>query len=398
MKFMDDSMETDVFSRDDMTKSGACNRKITSIVLNNFKNDSRVIKTCRSLLAQGFRTRVVALHDTDLPEFETMEGFEVHRVKLTTSNWPRNKIIQALKYLEFSWRVLFRYNDYDVYHCNDLHTLPVGAMLKLFSRRPVKIVYDAHEYETETDDVGEFERSIRRILEKMLIRFVDGMITVSDSIANEYVRLYGVEKPTLILNIPSYSEAQKTDYLRRNLNIPGDRKIFLYQGGLARGRGINVLLDAFDDPKLDHAVIVFMGYGPLEDEIKSRAKSSEQIYFHDAVPPGEVHLYTASADVGISTIENTCLSYYYCLPNKLFEYAMAEIPVIVSNLYEMEKIVKAYEIGVVAPDNTVDGIRQALREIESLDMEKFKSKVAEFKREFNWEAQEPALVKLYAGL
>lgn len=372
--------------------------KVTSIVLNKFKNDSRVIKTCRSLVNSGYETRVIALHDDSLPEFEIMEGFSVHRVRLTTIHWPRKKIVQAIKYLEFSFRVLIRYRGHDIYHCNDLHTLPVGVLIKWLSKKEVRLVYDAHEYETETDDVNALEKFFRKQMERFLVRFADKMITVSDSIASEYARLYGIDKPAIVLNTPLFSNVIKSDNLRRDLEVPANQTIFLYQGGLAHGRGIDVLLNAFDSADMADKAIVFMGYGPMEPEIKAKAQKCNNIYFREAVAPAEVILHTSSADVGISTIENTCLSYYYCLPNKLFEYAMAEIPVIVSNLAEMKKIVNQYGLGVVAQENSVVGIRQAINEMQNFDLEKFVENVKEFKSVYNWETQEQSLLKIYSSL
>jgi glycosyltransferase involved in cell wall biosynthesis len=373
-------------------------KTVTNVVLNNFKNDSRVLKISRTLAKNGFLVRVVALHEEPLLENEKMEGFDVHRVKLFTRSWSRKRIIQLFKYLEFTLRVLIKFNDHDIYHCNDLQTLPVGILLKIFSFRKVKIVYDAHEYETEVNGLGRLEQVLRRWLERALIRFVDKTITVSDSIAEEYVRLYGIEKPEIILNIPSLSSEIKHDLFRQNLGISANTEIYLYQGNLSPGRGIRVLLDVFDKIMGAGRAIVFMGYGDLEKEIQARAKNSGSIYYHDAVSADQIPQFTSSADIGISTIENTCLSYYYCLPNKLFEYLMAEIPVIVSNLPEMGKLVREYGLGVVANENSVAGINQALDDMDRFDRAAFFKAIGPFKSRYNWEAQEETLVSVYANI
>lgn len=374
------------------------NHRITNIVLNDFTNDSRVLKMSRSLAGNGFDVRVIALHDGDLPTIESFDGFKVHRLKLWSRVLPRKRIFHVIKYLEFNLRVLLMFRGSDAYHCNDLHTLPVGFLLKLFSFGRTRIVYDAHEYECEANGVGKIERKLRKLLEGSLIGFADRVITVSDSIANEYVRLYSIEKPQVVLNIPMLTNVQGQDLFRNHLNIGTDKKIFLYQGGLTPGRGIEVLLDAFDREDQARQVLVVMGYGPLEQEIKMRAAHSSCIYFHPAVAHDDIPNYTSSADVGISTIENTCLSYYYCLPNKLFEYLMAEIPVIVSNMFEMKKIVEQYGVGVVAEENSPEGIRMAVSKMDSFDSDSFATSVKHFNQLFNWQSQEKALISLYHNL
>jgi glycosyltransferase involved in cell wall biosynthesis len=141
-----------------------------------------------------------------------------------------------------------------------------------------------------------------------------------------------------------------------------------------------------------------MGYGELEKEIKEVAKEYNNIYFHPAVSPDILLEFTSSADFGISTIEDSCLSYRYCLPNKMFEYLMAEIPVIVSNLYELKRLVESNQIGVVAKENTPNGLKDAIQEAIKLNKEKLKTNIKKLKTIYNWENQEKVLLKVYGEL
>ena len=120
-------------------------QKIISIVLNNFKNDSRVLKECISLQNAGYDVKVVALHDEGQKEFERIQNIPVHRIKLRSRGWSKNKIIQLFKYFEFIYRVVKEYKDSDIIHCNDLKALPIGVLIKKFYNKNVKIVYDANE-------------------------------------------------------------------------------------------------------------------------------------------------------------------------------------------------------------------------------------------------------------
>lgn len=374
-------------------------KKITSIVLNNFKNDSRVLKENISLQKAGYEVQVVALHEEPLKEHEEVQNIPVHRVKLKSRGWSKHKAIQLLKYFEFIYKIVKQYKKSDIFHCNDLNSLPIGVIIKKFFNRDAKIVYDAHEYEiNDVPNQSQKSIKIKYFIEKFFIKYADKVITVSNAIADEYVKLYSIEKPALVLNTPPYKKIEKKDIFRETLGIKEEQTIFLYQGGLSKGRGIEILLEAFKSIDDENAVIVFMGYGPLESLIQSTSKEYKNIYFHQAVSPEVLLDYTSSADFGISTIEDTCLSYRYCLPNKMFEYLMAEIPVIVSNLYEMKRLVEANKIGTVAKENTPNGLKVAIEEAVMLDKEELKTNIQKLKTIYNWEEQEKVLLKLYKDL
>lgn len=372
-------------------------KRVVSIVLNNFKNDSRVLKENISLQKAGYDVQVVALHEEPLEEFEAIENIPVHRLKLKSRNWSKNRLIQVLKYLEFIYLVVKKYKRTDIIHCNDLNALPVGVIIKNFFNREVKIVYDAHEYETEINGLKGFQKSLVKKLEKLLIKYADKVITVSDSIANEYVKLYGIEKPALVLNTPPYKKIESRNIFRETLGIKHKQTIFLYQGGLSEGRGIETLLGAFKI--LDNRfVIVFMGYGVLEELVQIASQENSNIYFHKAVSPDILLDYTSSADFGISTIEDTCLSYRYCLPNKMFEYTMAELPVIASNLYEMKRLVEAEKIGIVAEENSSEGLKKVIKKALLLDRKELLRNIKKAKSYYHWQEQEKVLLKVYKNL
>jgi len=374
--------------------------KVVSIVLNNFKNDSRVLKTNISLQNAGYNVQIVALFEDGIQEFETVQNIPVHRVKLKSKNWSKNKLVQLIKYFEFLYRTVKKYKNNDIFHCNDLNTLPIGVIVKKFFNKKIKIVYDAHEYETEIGGLTGLRKRMIKKLERFLIAYVDETITVSNAIADEYVKLYNIVKPALVLNTPLYKELIKKDIFRETLNISQDKTIFLYQGGLSSGRGIEILLEAFKlmDNYENNSVIVFMGYGVLEEVIKQAENNYDNIYFHDAVSPNVLLEYTSSADFGILFYENSCLNHYYCSPNKMFEYIMAEIPVIASNLYEMKRLVENNNIGVVAKQNTPQGLQEAIKQAMKLNKKELQQNIQKVKEIYNWEEQEKVLINVYTEL
>ncbi len=371
---------------------------VCSIVLNNFVHDSRVLKECLSLKKAGYNVAVVALLENDLPEHESVQGIAVHRIRLRSREWSKLKIVQAFKYFELVYRVLKQYSRYDVIHCNDIDALPIGVLIKLLTNRRAKIIYDAHEYETEIGGVPAYEKLIVKCLERLLIRHADRVMTVSNAIADEYVRLYGIEKPALVLNTPAYQSIAKKNIFRERFEISAEQRIYLYQGGFSPGRGIEILLETFSQTSLSKHAVVFMGYGSLAELIQEYASQYTNIYHHEAVGSDVLLDYTCSADIGILFYENDGLNNYYCSPNKMFEYIMAELPVIVSNLFEMRKIVEQNEIGVVADNNTVAGLSEAVKKSELLDLESIKLQLMNVKKRYNWEAQEKVLLEVYGSL
>ena len=292
--------------------------------------------------------------------------------------------------------IYIRNQNVDIIHCNDLNTLPIGVIIKKFFNKNIKIVYDAHEYETETYYSKGMRKKISKNIESLLIKYADEIITVSDKIADEYVRLYNIKKPSLILNTPILQEVEKKNFFRTRFNIRESSTIFLYQGALNKGRGIEMILDTF--VSLNNSVIVFMGYGTLESYINDYSKKYSNIFLHESVPFEMLLSYTSSADFGISLIEDSCLSYRYCLPNKMFEYIMVGIPVIVSNLPEMAKIIKKYNIGVISKEYNSKELKNAIIKAHNLNKNNLKKNIDKVKKIYNWQKQEKILLGVYNGL
>ena len=368
--------------------------KVVLLVFNSFVNDSRVLKEAVSLHDNDYEVKIIAHLDKDLNMKEDILGISLVRVSYLDRK-KANKLDKLFAYFQYFVQAVKLSRHSDILHCNDLNTLPIGVIVKVFFNRNVKIVYDAHEYEiNDKPNQSRLSIKLHYVLEKLLIKYADGVITVSNAIADAYAKLYGIKKPALVLNTPVYQEIEKKDIFRERFNIPKEKTVYLYQGGLSRGRGIETLLETFTQVDAQN-IIVFMGYGPLTGMVQEYALKYANIFYHEAVSPDILLDYTCSADFGILFYENSCLNHDYCSPNKMFEYLMAEIPVIVSNLYEMKKIVNEYKIGIVAEDNSVEGLKQAIEGSKALDQEEVQINIKNIKKIYNWEAQEKVLLHLY---
>jgi len=371
--------------------------KVANLVFNPFTNDSRVEKTSKSLAKAGYTVEVIANLDKNLMEKEFKDNYKVVRFSYLDRKTTKSKIKKIKAYLLYLKESIKYVKTFNIIHCNDLNTLPVAFIVKQFLNKNIKVIYDAHEYESEMKNMSPFAKKATKFFENILIKYADKVLTVSDSIANEYSKLYNIEKPKLILNTPPYHSIIKKDLFRKEFNISEKQKICLFQGALTSGRGIELMLEAFESLD-DNMVAVFMGYGPLSDTVQEYAKKNNNIYYHKAVSPDILLDYTSSADFGILFYENNCLNHYYCSPNKLFEYIMAEIAIISSNLYELKRIIEGNKVGVVAKSDTPDGLKESIKEAIKLNPKTLQHNIQKAKEKYNWEEQEKILLKVYKEL
>ena len=283
--------------------------------------------------------------------------------------------------------------------CVNCHSLPVLKLCARLARATgAKLVYDTHELETETNGLGGVRKRLSKIVERALIRRADAVIVVSKSIGEWYANTYGIAEPTLVLNAPARVEVARTQVLRELLGIAADQRIYLYVGVIAPGRGIDSLCAAFASLPAPRPALVFMGEGVLEPLVREHARRCPDIHLAPAVAPSEVLRFTASADVGLCVIENTCLSYEYCMPNKIFEYICAGIPAIASDLPELRRVVAGEGIGVVARDQTAAGIAEAVQRMQLRDFLEFREPLRAAADKYSWSRQVDGLLQVYGKL
>ncbi len=371
------------------------------IIVTPFEHESRVLKQCRVAAEfDGSKPRmVVALWEPGLKQHEVLDdGLSVWRVVLRSRSWPKNLVVQIIKYFEFAFRILARMksSDITVITAHSVSALPVGVALKWFTRAP--LVYDAHELESEANGLSPLRRMFTRRMEGLWIKAANRVVTVCDSIADWYGDAFSIDRPLVIRNVPmrsGSSEASST-VLRDQHGISAHELMYLYQGSLAPGRGIGMLLTIFSKPGMRSHLVV-MGYGELEAQVKEAAAEMPNIHFQPAVPPEKVLYYTSSADIGLCLIENTCLSYYYSLPNKLFEYLLSGLPVLVNDMPEQRRIVEEYNCGWIVPESQAEQ-EKLLVSIDSDQFEARKAGAIRAGASFKWEAEAAKLQALYATL
>jgi glycosyltransferase involved in cell wall biosynthesis len=368
------------------------------INLNSVQFASRVLRETEGLVRDGIvdRVLIVGLYEDGLLQHDDIDAHRtIWRVRLRSKKWPKSFVVQCIKYLEFCWRVTNYASSNHIGQVN-VHAvglLPLGVWLKW--RLGAKLIYDAHELETETNGLYGFRKALSKVVERTLIKFSDLTIVVSGEIERWYRNKYSIDSIVSVLNCPRYRERRTSKLLREEFGISPQRKILLYQGVLCVGRGIEFLLQSFEADIADHYVVVFMGFGELENRIRKKASRSTRIFYKPAVHPDVLLDYTSSSDVGISIIEDVSVSDYYCLPNKMFEYITARVPIVVSNLPEMRKVVNDCKIGAVMESWNSSSLFRALDQLGKMDPEELARNLDEAARIYSWEVQQSTMKNAY---
>ena len=249
-----------------------------------------------------------------------------------------------------------------IVHCHDTMVLPMGLLIKNITK--AKLIYDAHELESDKNGQTKILSKATLFIEKRCWRKIDHLISVSDSIISWYEKNLGVKSNSLILNSPIINKVDSVPnkYFHHLYDIPANKLVFVYLGILGHGRGIDYIIEAFSNENIESHV-VFIGYGEFSNKIKEISIKRTNIHLHHSVPHEEVVSLVKNADVGLCLIENVSLSDYYCLPNKLFEYTFAGLPILASNFPDISAVVEKYNLGKVCAINS-KSINQAVYEME----------------------------------
>ncbi len=353
--------------------------------------DNRVHKVAISLQNMGFEPMLVGRL---LPESQAIDRiYETHRMKLLIRKGP-------LFYFEYNLRLFFFLlnSNVDVLVANDLDTLPANYLASRIKRKP--LVYDSHEYFTEVPElIGRpVVRSIWKWLERQLVPKVNAAYTVCDSIAEVYHDLYKVDFK-VVRNLPVCSATENiTHPMTSSHRMSTSSKIILYQGALNLGRGIEAAIRAM--LYIEGAELWLAGDGDLTAQLKKlveELKLESKVKFLGRLPISKMGEITRQADLGISLEEDLGLNYRFALPNKLFDYIQAGVPVLVSNLPEMKKIVEHYQIGAIAETHQRKDLAEKIKSVlfDSEQNAGWKENLKLAAKELCWEKEEKILREIF---
>ncbi len=300
-----------------------------------------------------------------------------------------------LFYAEYNLRLylFLLFSKTDVLLSNDLDTLPANFCAAKLKNKP--LVYDSHEYFTEVPELIHRPKIqwIWQQVEKKILPRIKYAYTVCNSIATAYEEKYGIQFK-VVRNVPVSGifsgEVEK---------LPGAEKMILYQGALNIGRGLEQVISAMR--YVENARLVIAGNGDIKTQLENQVRKEnlqDKVQFTGRLPLEKLSVLTLQADLGLSIEEDLGLNYRYALPNKLFDYIQAQVPVLVTNLPEMAAIVKRYEIGEITnsldPEILASKINKAL--IDEKARIKWKENLKIAAGELTWEHEEAIIREIFS--
>lgn len=294
----------------------------------------------------------------------------------------------------------------DVVHGMAFMGIPVA--LELGRATGAKVVYDARDIYLEAANLARLPRPARALLarvERRWARRADRVLTVNRPYAEVMAARFGVPLPAIVMNC-SYRYTPADPPARRfheRLGLDPSTRVVLYQGGFSRERGIEQLLEAIGS--VPGAVLVLLGYGPLQVELEARAAdpaTGGRVRVLPAVPPTELLDWVAASDVVAMPIQPSTLNHRLTTPNKLFEALAAGVPVVASDLPGMAGIVRQTGCGLLVDPTDPAAIAAALREIldaPQADRRAWRKRaLAAAHATYNWERQAEVLIDEYTNL
>jgi glycosyltransferase involved in cell wall biosynthesis len=400
------------------------------LVRNAATHDSRVLREAATLQSLGLLPDVIAVVSEDEPRTETVvEGIRITRLdpsspfswissrlrgrsatgtadmpaaptSQTDAPTPRGgplrrfvvRVHRWLRTLDYYRRAiaLVRRERPVLLHCNDYNTMWVGVAARLMGGTAV--VYDAHELWPDRNLRPE-PRWWLLACEALFVRCAHRTITASPGYAEVIARRYHVDPPTVIRNIPDLnaSGAQGDE--------PAAEATFVYVGAVTRNRGIEVSIRALArTPGARLRLLGPAGAAYLADleRLAGAEGVADRVEFAGSVPPGDVVESLRGATAGLALIQPTCLSYELSLPNKLFEYILAGVPILVSDLPVMGAFVAERRVGLLATPDDASDVAAKLAELMRPERNReLRAAVAEAAAELSWDRESGALGATY---
>jgi glycosyltransferase involved in cell wall biosynthesis len=397
------------------------------LVFNTVDDDSRVLREARTLRDLGFDVVVAGVVSAEEQRTEVLlDGLRVVRLTPVESvrrllrldrpagtasaegdgagastvtaraGQPRLAPIRRLVIAIAYWLqgvALVRRVSPALVHVNDYNTMWVGIAAKLL--RGSRLVYDAHEI--WPDRYGRLEwRPWLVACEWLFVRAADATVTVSPGVAEVMARRYHVDPPVVVRNVPdrAIDSPDRPEGLRA-----GEPPLAVYVGLLAPGRGIEETIQALAAvPGLRLRVMgrTSDDYRRQLERLAAEAGVADRVEYRAPVEPAAVTETIAGADMGVTLIQPICLSNELSLPNKLFEYVAAGLPVLASDLPVLGAVVREEGLGEAVPATDVTAIARAMRNLaEPTRNAEARERVRRFAGQVTWEREQQVLESVY---
>ncbi|MCK4921083.1 MAG: glycosyltransferase [Bacteroidales bacterium] len=364
-------------------------KRIYISVINDLVTDQRVQRIAGTLSKSDYLPVLLGRKLRKSPRLR-LEGIVYKRFRLIFNNG-------FLFYAFFNIR-LFLYlitrRGKVILLANDLDTLPANYLASVL--RGWKLIYDSHEYFTEVPELSDrkFVRNFWLQLEKILVPRVNLAYTVNETLAKMYSAKYGL-KFHVIRNVPG-EILKPIDYV-----LPDDfqeMKIILYQGAINKDRGLEGIIKLMS--RLDEIALIIAGDGDILDTLKQLVKDEKlthKVYFTGRLCPQRLRALTQQADLGISLERKSNLNYYYALPNKIFDYIQANVPVVCSGFPEMKRIIDDYNVGMTVKSDNKELLFEILLEAlyNKEKRKEWQENCTLASSVLNWEIEQKRLISIY---
>jgi len=356
-------------------------KRVIISVTNDLVADQRVDKVANSLFNAGFLVLLVGRRSSN-SDYLIQRKYATYRLKVFFRKG-------FLFYLEYNMRLFFflLINKSDILLSNDLDTLFANFLISKIKKK--KLIYDSHELFTELPElIGRtFKKNIWLFMENFFLRRISIAYTVSRSIADYYKDKYGINM-SVISNYPIIHKVNNRGVLK-------NKKLIIYQGAINKDRGIDLMIESmlYVDAELH-----IIGDGDLFTEMKEhvrRLNVGHKVFLKGRVAFYDLFNITKEADLGLSFESDTCLSYRYALPNKIFDYINAEVPILVSDLPEFRRVLGSYQVGAILASRDIKSIAKQINYLLSIPRESWSSELLKAKKEYAWGVQEKKLLSFF---
>lgn len=410
---------------------------VVMLVTSNGLSDPRVVRSMRAARRAGLGVRLVCrAFLRERPERAAPEGVAVHRIGPLLSNFawaqrlkraytnprrpangPRNGRPTAIEpfwmrpwelwilggigwfNLQAVWAV--RRFPAVLYHAHDLDTLPAAVILSRLRKAPV--LFDAHElFSSQFIGASRQFRAILFAMEHWLIRRARKVVTVNPSIAETLAAWHAVPLPAVVMNCPlrlaSGKRADVDDGTRRR-----QAARVIYQGIYTRDRGLEEMIRSAR--WFESAELSLRGYGDLEPRLRALVKAEgleARVHFLPPAEPDRLVESLEGFDIGVVPYRPTTLNNRLCLPNKVFEYLQAGLALALSDLPELQRLIKETAAGELFDPEQPEDIARAINALtrDAVRLAECRTRAQAAGRDrYTWEAQgEPQLLACYREL
>ena len=362
-----------------------------------YRPDPRVFREARALIRHGINVRLIAWdREGGLPVHAEENGVDVTRIGPRCPYRSAGKVISRLPIFWLNALRASRRMGFDIIHCHDFDTLPLGLLISKLRRTPV--IYDAHELYSEMvrKDVGPVADLIWRA-ESWLAKKPEELITVNEKLAEE-LSVGRKNKARIVRNSPDTGILEGLDamQIRERHNLRGF--VVSYLGSLEPGRFVEELVSSVGPT--DRITLALGGNGTLRPVAEKASLHNPAIKFLGTLDTDEALRVTWASDLVAAMLDPTNPNYKASTPVKVLDAMACGRPVVTSQGLDISKRIEEVGCGFVIPYDKAsfrETLLKAAASPKALE-QMGKKGLAYYKKELSWETSRDELLKAHRAL